>query len=158
MHAEKLEHMTHLHGNTLVPKTHPRIRLRGKLDSLQALILLAARQARDAHQYRTAKVLDEFHLFAQEILRCEVTEEPLQAFTLLGLDSAGLRHASHNPPGGKHPIPTSGMPALALTLNYLRTQVREAEICAVEVGRPDLIEALNRFSSAVHLLFLRTLS
>ena len=35
----KPEHMTHLNKSTLVPKTHPRIRLRGKLDSFEALLL-----------------------------------------------------------------------------------------------------------------------
>ncbi|MCD8499300.1 MAG: ATP-binding protein, partial [Clostridiales bacterium] len=40
-YLEKPEHMTHLHGNVLVPKNHPRIVFRGKLDSLQAQIVLA---------------------------------------------------------------------------------------------------------------------
>lgn len=34
-YGEKPEHMTHLRGNLLVPKTHPRIAFRGQLDSLQ---------------------------------------------------------------------------------------------------------------------------
>ena len=37
---EKPEHMTHLNGDTLVPKTHPRILFRGKLDTLEAELLL----------------------------------------------------------------------------------------------------------------------
>ena len=37
---EKPEHMTHLNGDTLVPKTHPRIRFRGKMDTLEAELLL----------------------------------------------------------------------------------------------------------------------
>jgi len=157
----KPEHMTHLHSNVLVPKTHPRICLRGKLDSLQALILLAAQQAKADTRPDIAGSLEEFYSFAQMILRCEVKEEPLPAFTLLGLGSAGLRHASHHPEkfaGMPHPVPHNGMPPLALALNYLRTQIRETELCAVEAERPDLIEALNRFSSAVYLLFLKVLS
>ena len=35
---EKPEEMTHLRGNLLVKKTHPRIAFRGKLDSLEAAI------------------------------------------------------------------------------------------------------------------------
>ncbi|MDY3224669.1 MAG: hypothetical protein SOW84_02170 [Candidatus Faecousia sp.] len=31
---EKPEHMTHLHGDVLVPKNHPRILFRGKMDTL----------------------------------------------------------------------------------------------------------------------------
>ena len=38
--AEKPEEMTHLRGNLLVSKTHPRIAFRGQLDSLLAEILL----------------------------------------------------------------------------------------------------------------------
>ena len=37
--AEKPEEMTHLRGNLLVSKTHPRIAFRGQLDSLLAEIL-----------------------------------------------------------------------------------------------------------------------
>ena len=37
---EKPEHMTHLHGNVLVCKTHPRIRFRGAMDALEAELLL----------------------------------------------------------------------------------------------------------------------
>ena len=40
-YSSKPEHMTHLYGNCLVPKNHPRIILRGKLDSLEAAILWA---------------------------------------------------------------------------------------------------------------------
>ena len=70
------------------------------------------------------------------------------------------------------------MGGLCLALNFLRTQVRETELAAanafcgsprpsatplaseggLEVERPDLLEALNRMSSAVYLLFLRELS
>ena len=41
----KPEELTHLRGKLLVPKSHPRIRLRGKLDSLEAYILLAQNHA-----------------------------------------------------------------------------------------------------------------
>ena len=37
---EKPEHMTHLNGELLVPKTHPRILFRGKMDTLEAELLL----------------------------------------------------------------------------------------------------------------------
>ena len=39
-YMEKPEHMTQLFGNVLVAKDHPRIHFRGKLDSLQALVVL----------------------------------------------------------------------------------------------------------------------
>jgi ethanolamine utilization cobalamin adenosyltransferase len=165
--AEKPEHMTHLYDNVLVPKTNPRICLRGKLDSVQALFLQTARAARETGHAQTADDLDDMHAFVRVVLACEVKDEPLPTLALLHLDSAGLRHASHHPQefaGMPHPVPNSGMPALCLALNYLRTQVREAELAAAkafEAGercqRPDLVEALNRLSSAVYLLFLREL-
>ena len=37
---EKPEHMTHLNGDVLVPKNHPRIVFRGKMDKLEAELLL----------------------------------------------------------------------------------------------------------------------
>ena len=37
---EKPEHMTHLNGEVLVPKTHPRIAFRGAMDMLEAELLL----------------------------------------------------------------------------------------------------------------------
>ena len=38
--AEKPEHLTHLHGNILVEKTHPRIAFRSAVDALEARLLL----------------------------------------------------------------------------------------------------------------------
>ena len=43
---EKPEHMTHLHSNVLVPKTHPRIAFRGEMDSLEAELLLCLHEER----------------------------------------------------------------------------------------------------------------
>ena len=40
--TEKPEQMTHLNGDVLVLKTHPRIRFRGAMDSLEAELLLCA--------------------------------------------------------------------------------------------------------------------
>ena len=49
-YGEKPEHMTHLRGNLLVPKTHPRIAFRGQLDSLQAEIICLQAEACDRKQ------------------------------------------------------------------------------------------------------------
>ena len=55
------------------------------------------------------------------------------------------------------------MGRLCASLNELRTQVRETELCAVNAfaqdgpdGRLDIIEGLNRLSSCVYILFCRT--
>jgi len=158
--SAKPEHMTHLDDRTLVPKTHPRIRLRGKLDSLEALLLQTRQLAQEQGRGDTAQALGEVYDLAQRILAAEVKGEPLGSFTLLGLDSAALRAQSHV---DIHPVPHIGLGGLCLALNFLRTQVRETELAAAaafcksesEVERPDLLEALNRMSSAVYLLFLK---
>ena len=165
----KPEHMTHLDGSTLVPKTRPRILLRGKLDSLEALLLQTQLLVEQQGRGEAAQALGEIYALAQRILAAEVKGEALGPFTLLGLDSAALRAQSHDPKGfaglDAHPMPHTGMGGLCLALNFLRTQVREAELAAAHafcpengpVDRPDLLEALNRMSSAVYLLLLKEL-
>jgi len=166
---KKPEHMTHLDACALVSKTHPRIRLRGKLDSLEALLLQTQLLARELGRGESERALGEIYVLAQRVLAAEVKGEPLGAFTLLGLDSAGLRAQSHDPKGfaglDGHPVPRLEQGGLCLALNFLRTQVRETELAAAQafcrkdgnVERPDLLEALNRMSSAVYLLFLKEL-
>ena len=160
--TEKPEHMTQLRGELLVPKTHPSIKLRGKLDSLEALLLQGIAQARELGREQCAAGLQDCFNLAQAIMAAEVKEQALPSWSLLGLDSAALRHASHNPrdwAGIPYPTPHAGMSALCLALNFLRTQVRECERAACEAlaHRTDMIEALNRMSSAVYLLFLKEL-
>ena len=99
------------------------------------------------------------------VLGAEVTGAPLKEELLLGLDQAGLRRVSHNVKGElgiDHPVPSWEMGELALRLNTLRTQVREAELAAAaafqapgEAPRPDILRELNRLSSAVYILFCR---
>jgi ethanolamine utilization cobalamin adenosyltransferase len=163
--TEKPEHMTHLSGNRLVPKTHPRIRLRGKLDSLEAALLCAQRQAQDGGRTETAAGLADCFALTQRLLGAEVKGSSPGAFSLLGMDPDRLRYVTHHVPeefGIPHPAPHAGMGALCLTLNALRTQVRETELAAAEAyaGHREptgdgILLALNRMSSAVYILFLR---
>ena len=74
---EKPEEMTHLRGNRLVPKTHPRILFRGKLDSLMAAFLSAEVTAAEQNRRRTLEELEELLGFLRQILAAEVKEEPL---------------------------------------------------------------------------------
>ena len=77
-------------------------------------------------------------------------------------------HTSHHVKeifGIDHPVPHIGMGRLCIELNLLRTQVREVELVAAQTfaapdaaPRPDLIEALNRLSSCVYIIFCRKLS
>ena len=158
---EKPEHMTHLQGDVLVNKTHPRIRFRGKLDTLEAELLLAA-QAAPAFRNELAEILN----LARHLIRCDVLEEPLNGASLCGLTPEEIRRRSHFPQdhyGQPHFMPAfSDGPAL-LQLNRARCAAREAEIYAVDAfsdregnpTRPDILQAMNRISSMLYLLMIR---
>ena len=162
-YMEKPEHMTHLFGNTLVPKNHPRILFRGKLDSLQAMVVLdQALIAADGNQ----KLVDDLGSILdnlREMMRCDVLDETYCRQTIIGLTHQELRERSHNPQkffGIKQMLlPDYTMGKAYALLNQLRTQIRETEVAANQAfrdgkkcTRADIIEELNRLSSAVHIM------
>lgn len=162
-YEKKPEDMTHLRGNLLVPKSHPRIALRGRLDTLQAQLLLL--EARHADRKQFCADLENVLAYIRAILAAEVKEEPLDQVPLLGLGQEELRRMSHQVKeyfGINHPIPDASMGQCALELNFLRTQAREAELyaaCAFEEGDPlGVIQHLNRLSSGIYILFCREIS
>lgn len=165
--SEKPEHMTHLRAGVLVPKDHPRIRFRGAIDALEAELLLAGRQAQQQGKREITKQLQELLDTARQIIRCEVLEEPFKLATLGGMTLEQLREQSHHPEkyfDQPHFMPAFSDSELLLTLNRLRTQVRQAELLACDafrdrdgaVTRPDLIELLNRMSSLLWIMIIRT--
>ncbi len=167
-YAEKPEHMTHLRGNLLVPKNDARILFRGKLDSLEALIMQTQITAEECGYPVIAQELDEVMRFVQQILACEVKDEPLADIEIFGMDSAALRYASHHLKevfGIEHSVPHYSMGKVCVALNSLRTFIRETELAAAaaftvgtEIQRADIIEALNRLSSCVYIMFCKKVS
>lgn len=164
----KPEEMTHLRSNLLIPKTHPQIAFRGKLDSLMADIMEVQLLADELGEKQILAALEELMDYVQKILGAEVKDEPLAEISLMGLDSAGIRYASHNvkeSTGIDHPIPNYRMGRMCVALNKLRTEIREAELSAARAfftadnicTRKDIIEGLNRLSSCVYILFCRKL-
>ena len=158
---EKPEHMTHLHGDVLVNKTHPRILFRGKMDTLEAELILC-QLADKALEEPVGEILD----LARQILRCEVLEQPLQWETLCGLTEAEQRKRSHFPQeyyGQPHFMPSHGDGMAIARLNRARCAAREAELAAVEAfadreGNPtrqDIPQALNRMSSMLYILMVQ---
>ncbi|NLH01885.1 MAG: ATP-binding protein [Clostridiales bacterium] len=161
---EKPEHMTHLYGNVLVPKDHKRILFRGKLDSLQALIVLD--QAILSEKGKSKKLIEDLNgilNILREMMRCDVLDEEFKNETILGLTHAQLRERSHNPMKfyniRQMILPDYSMGTEYAMLNHIRTAVRETEVAAVEAfrtgskyARPDIIEELNRLSSAMHIM------
>ena len=158
---EKPEHMTHLNGNVLVPKTHPRIRFRGRMDALEAemvLCQLGCEKWRDS--------LGEILALARKLIRCEVLNEPVQSEKLCGLTEKEVRQRSHRPQdhyGQTHFMPDYTDGEAVLRLNRCRTMAREAELAAAEAftdengscTRPDILRALNRMSSMIYILMVR---
>ena len=159
---QKPEHMTHLNGQYLVEKTHPRIAFRGGIDTLEAALLLAAAEAEGS--IRTQ--LEEALSYTRYLLGQEVLEQSVVCKALGGMDEQQLRQRSHRPQdfyGKPHflPQPTDGK--ALLLVNFARCKAREAELLAVKAfqdaeGLPtrlDLLQALNRLSSFLYLIMIQ---
>lgn len=158
---EKPEHLTHLNAEILVPKTHPRIRFRGKIDTLEAELILC--QLADAGLVSPA---GEILALAREILRCDVLNEPLSPGKLCGLTEEEQRRRSHFPQdyyGQPHFMPMSSDGPVIAQINRARCACREAELAALEAfsdrdglpTRPDILRALNRMSSMLYILMIQ---
>ena len=158
---EKPEHMTHLNAEILVPKTHPRIRFRGKMDTLEAELILCQRIPGAPEG-----ALGEILTLARKILRCDVLDEPLIWDTLCGLSEQEQRERSHMPQdyyGQPHFMPQASDGPVIAGLNRARCFAREAELAAVEAFsnregnllREDIPKALNRMSSMLYLLMIQ---
>ena len=151
-YMEKPEHMTHLVGNVLVVKNHPRILFRGKLDSLQSLFVLAQVEIHE-HGGSQALIddLDDVLNILREMMRCDVLEQSHDPKRFFGVKAMVL--------------PDYTMGKDFALLNQLRTAVRETEVAAAEAfhdgakyTRGDIIEELNRMSSAMHIMMCRYLA
>ena len=160
--TEKPEHMTHLNGDVLVHKTHPRIAFRGAIDTLEAEIILCQLDAAK----NIAKELDDILAFTRMLLRCDVLNEPVPTGKLCGLTAEELRSHSHRPQdfyGQPHFMPSASDGALIARLNRCRCAAREAELRAVAAfsdadgvpTRNDILQAMNRLSSMLYILMIR---
>ena len=161
---EKPEHMTQLYGNYLIAKDHPRIYFRGKLDSLQSLIVLS--QATISEKGNRRRLLDDLGgilNILREMMRCDVLNEEFKNATILGLTHEQLRERSHNPMKfykiKQMLLPDYSMGVEYAMLNQIRSAVRETEVAATmafregtKYTRQDIIQELNRLSSAMHIM------
>jgi ethanolamine utilization cobalamin adenosyltransferase len=160
--TEKPEQMTHLHGDILVPKTHPRIAFRGAIDTLEAELLCC----QSAMDKPFSDQIDEILELARNLIRCEVMSEPVKLDRLCGLTAAELRSRSHRPQdyyGQPHFMPCAADGQAVLLLNRCRCAVRAAELSAAHAftdadgncTRTDILQALNRMSSMVYILMIQ---
>ena len=158
---EKPEHMTHLNGDVLVSKTHPRIAFRGKLDTLEAELILCQLASPEL-----VTPVGEILALSRRLIRCDVLDEPVTEEKLWGLTAEELRKRSHFPQdyyGQPHFAPSAGDGEVIVRLNRARCAAREAELTAVEAfsdreGNPtrvDILRCLNRISSAIYILMVQ---
>lgn len=162
---DKPEHLTHLRDDeSLVGKAHPRMLLRGKLDVLEGLLLDAQLAASEEGATGLVGDLEEAMALVRKAVGCEVMDQPLPPWKLLGMEPGELRSASH------HTWERYGVPFMYPSLHqgkvvprlYLsRAFSREAELAAYVAfpatsdgpgDRADLKLLLNRLSSALYVM------
>lgn len=163
--ATKADSLTQLNAYHFAPKTHPRIRLRGRVDSLHSLVLMAGCKATQSGPSWLAADLSTIAAYCRELTSAEYNERQVADLRLGDVDVEAIHKATHDPEG------QVGVPHLTLSvadvelqhwLNLCRTTAREIEIVAQDAfGSPHhpygahLCHAFNRLSSAFYYLQLR---
>lgn len=169
-YTEKPEFMTQIFGNKLVDKNHPRIKYRGQLDFVQAEVVNAQCVVdKESHSERLVKDLDDILDCLRKLMVAEIMEQDYDKDTILGLTHEELREHSHNPMKfyniKQMMLPDHTMGIEYSLLNKIRTEIRIAELVAVDafqenrkMHRIDIIEELNRLSSALHIMMCKYLA
>ena len=175
---QKVEHkpdtLTHIDAHHLVSKNDPRLLFRGKLDSVIAQAVLTQIQLTQTPSDALAPIMPQLSRYMADVrsalgnvLKAEATGETMSAVALGNLSAAAIHKMSHHPLkylGHDHLVPDEKQGMQVALLNLLRAQIREAELYAAQiyitrdfrVKRPDIMQALNRLSSAVYVLMLLT--
>ena len=169
--ADKPDHLTHLVDDaSLVPKTHPRIVARGKLDLLQSSLLDAQGAADADGAAGLVGELGEILELARALVGAEVTGRAMPVPILFGMGADEIREATHHTHelyGVPFMYPDVRQGPVVAKLALARAIAREAEIATLLAfpparglvtappARPDLAQALNRISSALYLLACR---
>ena len=178
--AQKPDTLTHIDAHHLVSKNDPRLLFRGKLDSVIAQAVLTQIQLQSVHSTSEAtseaphtivpqlvRYMADVRSALGNVLKAEATGEPMSDVALGNLSDAAIHRMSHNPLkylGHDHLVPDEKQGVQVALLNVLRAQIREAELYAAQiyitrdfrVKRPDIMQALNRLSSAVYVLMVWT--
>lgn len=164
--THKPDHLTQLDPTHFGPKSSPRIRLRGKFDTIHAMALLAGSRARAEGLAELAGHLGSVAAYARELLTAEYKGRAAAPLEIAGLGEDELRSVTHDPQRSveiAHLVPGADDEELLHWLNWLRCEVREAEVAALDAFPPDpdltparasLAHGLNRLSSAIYYLEL----
>ena len=142
-------------------KTDLRMQLRGKLDSLNAQIILFQTHSKN-HEYISD--LEQIREIIRILQRCEAAEKIFDGkLILFGLDEDEIHRRSHNPRqfyNLGHIMPHYDMKLEAAEINFLRTLIRECELISCKVFDNDELKInhiLNRLSSALYILIYKYL-
>ncbi len=142
-------------------KTDSRMMLRGKLDTLNAQMILI--QTCSMNQNYISDI-EEVRQIIRRLQRCEAMNETYEGRLILwGIDEDDIHTQSHNPLqyfGLGHILPDKDMKRESSELNLLRTLIREAELLSCRVFESDelrISHILNRLSSALYILTYRYL-
>ena len=163
---EKPEHMTHLRGNILVFKDHPRIAFRGMIDLLEGEIALCQQVCVREGVPALVEELEEVLDFVRRFIRFDVLSEPVGEVRLCGMTPEELRERSHYPEkyyGQGHFLIHYTDSHAILAVNKVRAVVRQTELAAYRafrdenggVARGDIILGLNRLSSLLWIMMIK---
>lgn len=158
---KKPDTLTHLNAEKMVAKSDPRLGFRATLDSTIALAVWLQIELPEHCQPWLADIRSRLG----NIMRADALGEPLADQTIVGLDENALHRLSHHPLrylDHDHLVPEASHGRDAALLNLLRTKIRETETVAAQVFitrsfdvlRPDILQALNRLSSAVYVMMI----
>ena len=161
---KKPDTMTHLNAYTLVSKADPRLAFRAKLDSTIAVAVWLQGEISDFAQ----SWLTDIRSVLGNIMRADAMDELLPHFVIGGLNEKAIHQLSHFPLKyleHDHIVPAFEHGRNVRLLNLLRTSIRETEIVAASifidrdltVKRPDIMQGLNRLSSATYVLMIMCL-
>ncbi len=164
---KKPDTLTHLNADRLVAKNDPRIRFRGRLDTAIAQSVLTQAELNEKGTLPVAfmQCLADVRSALGNVLKAEVTGEMLAPLYIGAFDAKAIHRLSHAPLkylGHDHIVPEASQGLTVARLNLLRAVIREAELAGAdifitrdfEVMRPDIMEGLNRLSSAVYVLMI----
>ncbi|EPH0093001.1 ethanolamine utilization cob(I)yrinic acid a,c-diamide adenosyltransferase EutT [Pluralibacter gergoviae] len=160
--AVKPDTLTHLNAHVMVAKNDPRLAFRAALD---ATIAEAVWLQIEFAQTPLRGWLADIRSVLGNIMRADALGEPMAEQRIGELTADELHRLSHQPLkylGHDHIVPDVSHGRSAAMLNLLRSKIREAEIAAAriyidagfQVIRPDIMQALNRLSSAAYVLMV----
>ena len=141
-----------------------------ELDSLESLFIVNQTILEEMGEPKTlVDDLQDVLASIREIMRCDVLDEPFRRDYMIGLSHKELREHSHNPMKyykvKQMLLPDHTLGKAYALLNQLRSAVRETEVAAAAAfhegksyTREDIIEELNRMSSAMHILMCKYLA